>query len=361
MKHPENNQEILAPQQALAVFSPFMATLNELKKVNDSLTFDYNEKKGQAEARSHIAKIRSSRSAIDKAKKEATAGRRSEIAEINGKAKELDDSILKMIDVHLIPVKAAEEVETKRKAAILDHISSIKTTPVAAQGFDAEQLGVEIEELKRIEPSEENFAEFHLTAELAISDTLSTMEIMLAQRVKFEAEQVELEELRAAAERQKAAAREQAAETERLQAQERAAHEAKMKVERDLREKEAAAVEAERAELKQRVEEAEKVAADALAREEEVKQTAARVLQDKIEGEQRRANRENEAIALKKAESAANELDAYARQEILSRKAEILEGITNGFVTHYKMHKAGAMHVTNLIHDGKIPNLKIEF
>jgi len=339
MTHPENNQEVLAPQQALAVFSPFMATLEELKKVNDSLTFDYNEKKGQAEARSHIAKIRSSRSAIEKAKKEATAGRRSEIAAINGKAKELDDSILEMIDVHLIPVKAAEEVEAKRQAAILDHINSIRSTPITAQGFDAEQLGVEIEELKRLQPSEENFAEFHLTAEMTINDTLSTMEIMLAQRVKFEAEQVELEELRAAAELQKAAAREQAAETERLQAQERA----------------------ERAELKQRAEEAEKVAADALAREEEAKQTAARVLQDQIEDEQRRANRENEAIALEKAEKAAKELDAKARQESITHKAEVLEGIANSFVTHCGMHEAGAMHVTNLINDGKIPNLKIEF
>ena len=62
--------EILdAPKSAVAAYQPFYAQLAELETNNARLVFDYESKKGNKEARSHVNTLRLTKGALERVRK----------------------------------------------------------------------------------------------------------------------------------------------------------------------------------------------------------------------------------------------------------------------------------------------------
>ena len=310
----QTEQEILAPESTLAVFEPFVAELKEFEETNKSLVFDYETKDGQKQARSHVAKIRTLRAAIKKAKESATAGYREKTKIINAKGAEYDAQVLEMIDVHLKPVEAAEQRESDRKTEILGRIDEIKNCITLCTGKDAAEIEDTISQVQRIEPTEARFSEFYMTAEQVINDTLEGLNAMLAQRKEYEAEQEELIRLRGLQAEQD--------EKERIEREARQAEEAKKEAERAELQRKLDAAEAEKQRL---IDEAAKAEAERLRDQENQKRLA----------EQQERNQQH--------------------------REAIHEAIKTSFITVGGMHEDGAEMTTKLIVDDLIPHIKVVY
>jgi hypothetical protein len=78
---------IINDQQQIVAYSSVKAKIAEMKEVNASLIFDYESKKGETEARSHIYSLRQLKPAADNARKNATAEARDFTARVNTEGK----------------------------------------------------------------------------------------------------------------------------------------------------------------------------------------------------------------------------------------------------------------------------------
>ena len=116
---------IPASDKPIACYSEFRAQLAQLKADNEAAVFDYADPAGNKEARSHIHKLRRTKTAVDaarKAEKDASLqyGRR-----VDSEAKEIITQIEDMIAVHESPIKEIEEREAARKQSILNRMGQI--------------------------------------------------------------------------------------------------------------------------------------------------------------------------------------------------------------------------------------------
>src|SRR3954454_6832415 len=84
---------------ALAVYNPFRAELAEFKAQNATLIFDYESPKGNKEARSHVYKLRQSKAAVEKARKEEKAASLEYGRKVDAEAKTIMEEIEAMIAV----------------------------------------------------------------------------------------------------------------------------------------------------------------------------------------------------------------------------------------------------------------------
>lgn len=100
------------------VFFDFREQIKKAKEINEQTVFDYEDKKGNKEARSHIYKLRQSRTAIEKVRKAEKAESLAYGKELDSVAKSLMAELTEMIEVHESPIKAIEEKEQAVKAQI---------------------------------------------------------------------------------------------------------------------------------------------------------------------------------------------------------------------------------------------------
>jgi len=305
--------EVFESPKPIAVYDQFRAQLAEIAADNAAQVFDYEDEQGNEDARSHVYKLRKTKSAIEKARKAAKAASLEYGRRVDGEAKDIVAQIEEMIEVHAAPLKAIEDREAQRVADIADRLAPL-TIPedLDLEGDSAYFQGlIDAAEAVVIDDS---LAEFEFDAETKKCQTLSKLERLQAGAKALE----DAAEARAAAEAE-AAVKAQAEREERIAAE--AAENARLEAEAAAEEAaENAAQEAadREAKLKADAEAAEQAAADAAAkakREQKEKEAAEKAAQEKRDNNQRirkLANNKAKAALMEHAD-----LDEQHAQEVV--------------------------------------------
>lgn len=339
-----------APQSAVAEYQPFYAQLVQLEQDNAALVFDYESKKGNKEARSHVNSLRLTKGALERTRKAAKEESLRIGRAIDSEAKEISARIDAMITVHQAKLDEIEQREKDRVAGLQSRLSAVVNHGADAVKSDEFKQAIFSLETVAIDDSWQE-----LTADVAKAKDARLVELraMLAEAEKYEAEQAELARLRAEAEARAQKEREEAiakaaAEKARAEAQ-RAIEEAERKAQA---EREAAArrelelkLQAEQAE-RRRIEaekKAEQDRKDALAKAEADKQRAIQAEKDRVA-----------AIAKAEAEAQAKREADKAHRAKVNRAA--LAAMIEGGIA-----EACAKECIKLIAQGKIPAVQITY
>jgi colicin import membrane protein len=179
----------------ITAFSEFEFQLAELKKDNSSLQFDYQDAKGNKEARSHIYKLRQTKSALESARKIAKEKALAYGKRVDTKAKEISAEIEGMIEVHAAPLKEIEEKEAARVNGIKLKIESLHNYKEFEHDCSASMWA---DELAAVEAFvlDDSLAEFKADAAIQKDAALAEIKQRLDARQKYEDEQAELVKLR---------------------------------------------------------------------------------------------------------------------------------------------------------------------
>jgi len=335
--------DILNPEQPIAAYEKFRAQLGELKTYNAAVAFDYEDPKGNKEARSHVYKLRQTKGAVEAARKAEKAASLEYGRKVDADAKAIIGEIEEMIELHWKPIAAIEQREAARVAAIREQIEELIgcANPTAHEGRDSEQIRDRLAEIKATEIGPE-FAEFAEEALRAKDRAIACTENALAAAVQREEDAAELERLR-----REQAKREQAEREQRIaeEAAARAKAEAEANAERER-------VEAERQ---------AKVAQEAAERRElEAKLAAERAENARKEAEERaaRAEEEGRIKAQKEAEAAKRQAEEEAARREANQKhvAKVNREARDAISKH-----ADAEAVVRAIAKGEIPHVSIRY
>jgi len=224
----------------IAAYDEFRAELTKLRELNKSLVFDYEDPKGNKDARSHVYKLRQTRAAVDKARKDEKEESLAYGRRVDAEAKEIMEEIEGMIEVHAKPLAEIEEREKARVKAHEDALAEITDDgdqiKAGWMDYSAGTIRDHIEIVEQIPVTSERWEEYAERAATVKENALTKMRKALGERERYDAEQAELQRLREeAAEREaKEKAEREAAEKERREkeAQEREARIAEEAAER---------------------------------------------------------------------------------------------------------------------------------
>lgn len=322
-------------QQGLAVYEEFRAQLGELEQWNSTQVFDYEDPVGNKEARSHIHKLRQTKGAVEKVRK----AEKQEVLErgrrIDGEAREITERLDAMIAAHKAPLDAIEEREAMRQAhheRNLEHLRELGTP--SNEPMSANDIRRRLHELEGVVVNEV-WEEYEPEAAKLKAAGLETLAEWLQRQEKHEAEQAELERLRA-----EKAEREQAERDERIrqEAATRAQREAEERAERER--EEAACREKEATE---RAERAERQAAEAAERGRE---------------EERRRHQE-EQRAKEAQERQEREAEEARRRDVEHRNEVELRAVRS--LIQYGFSEQVAGELVRLLKKGKIDHISINY
>lgn len=353
----EQNQVVTA----VAAYSPFYAELATLEENNQKLTFDYESKKGNAEARSHVYKLRQSKGALERTRKAEKAESLRIGKAIDSEAAALEIRIEAMIKVHQAKL---DEIEKREADRVADHQKSLDNIRLYGNMMaTSAELRNDIRELEALVIGE-SYEEFQTEA-LAVKDAhLQSLRATHALLVKQEEEAAELERLRAEAKAREQADREAAIAKA---AEDRAKAESAAEAQR---------VAAEQAKAIQDAENKAKAEREAGERRElELKLVAENAERRRVEQEQRAeqdrkdaiARAEQQAAAAVEAEKqrvaaaqAAEAAEQAKRERNRAHKAKINSAALAAFVAGGMTEECAKMAVT-LIASGKIPAVAIAY
>lgn len=330
-------------------YQPFYAQLLDLEQQNKELVFDYESTKGNKDARSHVYKLRQSKAALEKTRKEEKAESLRIGKAIDSEAKEIEARIEAMIQVHQVKLDEIEQREAMRISEIKNRIAKIINFAAPLETIGSEDLAKEIAELELI-AIDASFAEFSAEAAQAkdarlihLRAHLGTVKVREAQLIELERLRKEAEE-RAQKERDEAIAR-HAAEQAKRDA-EKAIEEEKAKAKAELEAAERRRIEAEQAAIRREQEAAARAEAEKIAAVEAEKARAAAA---------KRAE-EARAAAAKRAE----EEEQALREANKRHCAEINRSAMNAFIEN-GFDAEQAKLVVSLIAKGMIPAISIKY
>lgn len=214
----------------LAVFDEVAATIAEYKVESDKLVFDYADKDGAKQARSHISKLRKVKGKIGEVHKEAKAEALAFGRKLDAKKNEYIGEVDKMIKVHKDPLDVIE-------AEVI--AESLKRQQEKADAEAKRIADIEARE-RAIILAEEKIAREKTEAEEKIAREKAKAEEKIRKEKAVEAERVmkEQQEKIALIEEEKRIAEEKA-EKLRLQVEEKAKAEAMAAKAKELAEREA--------------------------------------------------------------------------------------------------------------------------
>lgn len=325
----------------ITAFNEFRSQLAELRQNNEKAVFDYKSPKGNKEARSHIYKLRQTKSAVDKVRKEQKAEALEYGRKVDSQAKEIASEIEGMIAVHEQPLKEIEQREAARIQTHKDRIETLTLYRQAEDAMGAEEIAAAMASVEAF-VIDDSLEEFKAEAALVKDEAMAQLKKMLAAQKKYEAEQAELVRLR-----------EQAADQERKdreakiaqEARERAEHEARARAEQEQKAREQAdrdrQLELERAKR-------EKLEAEQRARESE--ERSKREAQESIE----RAERDRQA------KIEAEKKEAEQRERNRAHKAKVNNEIVAALVEG-GMSQTAAKQAVTLIAKRSIPHVAISY
>jgi hypothetical protein len=277
--------------------------------------FDYRDKTGNKNARSHVAKLRTFKADVERARVKLKADALAYGKRVDTAAGDLTKLVEDMIDVHAAPLLAIETEEKERKAlleATVDRLrrSSMGLALVTGQPLThSASLAELLTDAEAVDPA--TFGDAAAQVAEARSFAIAKLGERIAAAKQAEADAAELVRLRAetaAREKREKEEAEAKAEKERQEQDER---ERLAKVEQDRIAAEEAEAQRER---------------DRLAREEEVRQEAAEKAaqeeRNRIAAEQKR--RDDEAAAEAKRLQAAHDAEVQRVKDAAAKEAEEL-------------------------------------
>ncbi|MDH4581420.1 hypothetical protein E8F20_05960 [Pseudomonas sp. BN415] len=325
--------------------------LQIIKAEIDSFVPDVSTKKGRDAIASIAYKVARSKTALDNAGKELVAELKEVPKKIDAERKRMRD----LLDVWQAEVRKPltewEEAEEARKAKHQAAINQINLR-LECRDLDAAELKSNIAWLEGLAINE-SWEEFEAEAARAKDKAVAALREALAAREKYEAEQAELERLRAEAaareqrEREERIARE-AAEAERLAAERRAQEERDAATRREAEAK--AAAERRELELKLQAEQAEREKVEAQRRAEQAERDAQAKAEAAAQAERQRQADEQVRI---KAEADAREADRAHKSAVLKAAKEAV--MTVG------LDEEQAKAVIKLIAGGGVPRVYISY
>lgn len=307
----------------IAVYNEFRAQLTELKEANEKIVFDYDTPAGEKEARSHIYKLRQTKSAVDKARKAEKESSLEYGRRVDAEAKEIVSEIDAMIDVHEAPLLLKKQREERRVAMLQEKISAMKECAESHRNSASQKIEAALSVLNGI-VIDETFGEFFDLATRTKAEAIESLTASYNTQLQAEKDKEELERLRKENEERERAEREKKI-AEDAAAQATAAAEARAQAERDAAEK-------RERQLIEDKERAERAAAEAVEKERlriEKENESIRALVEKRERDLKHIEEVHNAIAsdLIKCQFVANEILAH----------NLITAIREGRIAHVKI------------------------
>lgn len=324
--------------------------LQIIKTEIDAFVPDVSTKKGRDAIASIAYKVARSKTALDNAGKELVAELKEVPKKIDAERKRMRDLLdAWQADVRR-PLTEWEEAEAARVERIQAQVNRLADTDFT--DMSAADIKASIDNLEA-HVIDARYEEFEPEAHRVKAASLATLREALAARQKYEAEQAELERLRAEAaareqkEREERIARE-AAEAERLAAERRAQEERDAATRREAEAK--AAAERRELELKLQAEQAEREKVEAQRRAEQAERDAQARAEAAAAAERQRQADEQARI---EREAAAREADKAHKKAINN---EALAALIAGGMT-----EECAKQAITLIAQRKVPHIVIQY
>lgn len=183
-----------SPVCEVTEYQPFIADLVKAEEENASLVFDYESKSGNKEARSHIFKLRQSKTRLEELRVAAKAESLRIGRLVDSEAGAIKGRIDKMIAVHQTVLDEIEQREADRVAALQARIEFFRPKELALQNAEFYRTQISIVEAVAID---DTWQEFRAEAALAKDGLMTRYREALALRIKTDADAAELERLRA--------------------------------------------------------------------------------------------------------------------------------------------------------------------
>jgi len=361
-------QELIFKETNISAYDEFRAQLTALQAGNEKAVFDYRDPKGNKEARSHVYKLRQTKAAIEKVRKQEKEVYLLKGRQVDSEAKEISAVVEQMIDVHEAPLKEIEREEEERKARHREEIDWLCNITDCSE-LPSEAISMLLSQAKEFDAGP-RFEELEQGALKAKINAITALESAYLIRKKFEEDQAELARLRKEAvdreqkEREERIARE-AADNARIAAEKAAEAERKRiadEQERKDREAQAAIAKAEREKL-----EAENAR---LRQEQQAKDAAAKAEADKIAAAKKAEDDKQAAIEAERkrvaAEAAAQAAEAARRKEDLENQKRVNNEMLDDFMSLKLIEDAGVTEaqikaVITVIAKGLVRNVKINY
>ena len=352
----ETQLAIVPPKEtALQVFQAANGLdpyLQQIRAEIDGFTPDVSTKKGRDAIASIAHKVARSKTALDNVGKELVADLKEIPKKIDAERKRMRDLLDAWKDEVRAPLNEWEQAEADRVAKHEDRITMMREFASEAGEYDTQYLTDRIAQLEAIEVGAE-WEEFEAEAHRVKAATLATLQLALTKRQAYEAEQAELERLRAEAAQREQADREariarEAAEQAQREAEQRAQAERDAAAKREADAKAAA----EQRELQLKLE-AEQSARRELEAQQRAEQAERKAIDDAllaVAEERRRLKEENDRI----------EAEAKAREADIAHKGAINRAALEAFIAGC-MPEACAKQAVTLIAKRQIPNIQITY
>ncbi|WP_313242955.1 hypothetical protein [Stutzerimonas nitrititolerans] len=352
----ENQLAVVPPKEtALQVFQQANGLdpyLQQIRAEIDAFIPDVSTAKGRKEIGSIAYRVAQSKTALDNVGKELVAELKEIPKKIDAERKRMRDTLDAWKDEVRAPLNEWEQAEADRIARHEGLIDSMRSWANPASDLTSSELKDSIARLDEIEIGA-GLEEFEAEAHRVKAASLTALQLALTKRQAYEAEQAELERLRA-----------EAAQREKKEREERIAREAAEQAQREAEQR----AQAEREAAVRRESEA-KAAAE--RRELELKLAAERAERERVEAQQRaeQAERDAEARAERAAaaerqrqadEQARQEAEAKAREADKAHKAAINRAALEAFMAG-GMPEDCAKQAVTLIAKRLIPNVSIAY
>lgn len=333
-----NTQEMV-----VAEFNPFETKMLAFKQQYDGVVYDLDDADQEKQARSDRYAIGKVISALDNKHKELKAPLKAQVDLIDGERKRIKDELLNVQGKIKSQIEEHERKIQEHAEMLQSKVESIRAMCLFEGAIAPISSVIEkrLDEVKAINV-DDSYEHRKADATLAQVETVKILEELLADRVKYEEEQAELERLR-----------KEAAERERQEREERIRKEAAENAKREA--EQAAQAERERIEKEKRDAEAaaQRQIEEAKRKQEEAEKAAERAAEEerrRIEDEQRKAAEEAERA--RKAEEAKKAKQAHRAKIHGQAKQSFMD---NGF------SESDAGKIVTLIKDGLIENVQINY
>lgn len=352
----ETQLAIVPPKEtALQVFQAANGLdpyLQQIRAEIDAFVPDVSTKKGRDAIASIAHKVARSKTALDNVGKELVADLKEIPKKIDAERKRMRDTLDAWKDEVRAPLNAWEQAEADRVARHTDRIDWLRNRDDQVAELSAADIQARIAEAEAVEVGPD-WEEFEAEAHRVKAATLTVLQLALTKRQAYEAEQAELERLRA-----------EAAQREQKEREERIAREAAEQAQREAEQR----AQAEREAAVRREAEAR---AAAERRELELKLAAERAERERVEAQQRaeQAERDAEARAERAAaaerqrqadEQARQEAEARAREADIAHKTAVLTSIKEAFMSA-GVTEEQAKAIINMIRKGEVPSVSITY
>lgn len=372
-----NEIQVIEENEIAVAFQKFTAKelFARLEEQAMSVVFDLTNPKERIALKSHVYKIRQSKTAFDSHGSELKKQYTEVTSKIDAERKVFKTECDILIEKLLAPLVEIELAEKKRTEDIKARIQAIKDFLDPTYLDNSTQIKANIANLKAIE-IDGSFQELESQAKLAKYETLEELEKVLAYRINLEheeAEAVRIANEKIEADRIKKAEEEKQRQIER---DERIARDAAEKAQREAEEK--ARLEADRFEREKR-EQAEKAARE----KQEAEQREAKLKLQKEKAELREAQLKQKAIddakqaeidkqnaieaerlrieGEQKAQAEAAEKAEIARQENKKLRDKVLLESVESLMNETGIDEDQAKKVIKAIFEKKVLNISIKF